>query len=172
MDADELPVEQDHVAHDQDGLMIEDNGGEDWIDAGFGIRLGSGGETVRAWVSQRKEQGAVGAVDVEEVALVGDESVVAELVVEGKGDSLGLVVLEEGEEPVLASLEVCPFALQESVLQRGEGDEAEEHKAGEGDQEVEKHELRADGEGAHHAVSGPPGLRRLRTYSRRRGWFG
>jgi hypothetical protein len=34
--------------------------------------------------------------------------------------------------------------LQESVLQRAEGDEAEEHKTGEGHEQVQEHELRAD----------------------------
>ena len=139
VEADELSVERNHVAHDEDGLVIELNRGEDWIGAGSGCRRR--GKRVGARRFAWEEEGIVGVVDVEEVALVGDESVVAELLVEGKGDSLGLVVFEKCDESFFAALEVRLFPLQESVLQRAEGDEAEEHKAGEGHEQVQEHEL-------------------------------
>jgi hypothetical protein len=153
VEANGLSVELDDVAEDQDGLAVEDDGGVGGMGAVFAWREPVGGGVV--WVLfGGEEEGIVGPVDVEEVAFVGDEGEVAELVVEGRGIAFGFVVAEEGEETVFATLEVGLFALQEGVAEGSVRDEAEDAESGEGDEEIPQHEPGTYGEGAHARLGG------------------
>ena len=86
---------------------------------------------------------------MEEIAFVGDECEVAELLVEGRSIAFGFVVTEKGEEAVFAALQVGLFALQEGVVECSPGDEAEDAEASEGDEEIPQHEPGPDGERTH-----------------------
>ncbi len=79
----EFAWELDDVAEDEDGLMVEDDGGVGGLGAVFAVGREPVGGGLVGILLRGKEEGAVGVVDVEEVAFVGDESEVAELIVEG-----------------------------------------------------------------------------------------
>jgi hypothetical protein len=86
---------------------------------------------------------------MEEIALVSDQGIVAKLLFHRRGHSVGLVLVEQRDQALLAAFQVGLLALEQSVAQRAEAHQPEEGQPCEGDQQVKQHQLDSDGERSH-----------------------